>query len=286
MVNDDGNKSALKESNGQGATGQRIVPTKRVVHTDTIRDSKRIRTAASTQVEIVRGPLSQDKRSQDDAENHATEFIKKEIEVIDIDADATDNEMPVDQEEGLSQAPIVAANGCQQDDEYFPTTNFDEDQERSDVPNNGKGLPILFSVPSECNNHTIHLIEELPQGTRKELALRHERASKANRSRAVSYKTILKNPEKYMEKHFCVFGLLLRDTHQMNRGKLIHPDTFVCGGTHRVSADDKCILKSQPCVHIIEYKGAHALCIVPLPEGLRDEKTWTDLGYWVWEETQ
>lgn len=69
----------------------------------------------------------------------------------------------------------------------------------------------------------------------------------------------------------------------MRRGRPVQPQTFDLGGRIGYMTDDKCIREHMPCTHLIKRNGVHVLCIVPLPEALRNSRSWMDLEYWVME---
>jgi hypothetical protein len=91
----------------------------------------------------------------------------------------------------------------------------------------------------------------------------------------------------------CYRGMQSKPQNRLNKGVCIRfqfletgrtgrrSDGYYVGGEAKKSADDMCIEHRCLCLYMIKHNGVCALCIVPLPAGLRVGKMWNELGYWV-----
>jgi hypothetical protein len=65
------------------------------------------------------------------------------------------------------------------------------------------------------------------------------------------------------------------------KGRAIRRQSFSFGGVLGCYADDRCIARGLPCMHLTKYDGYFALCFVPLPTEVRKSGRWKDVRFWV-----
>jgi hypothetical protein len=135
-------------------------------------------------------------------------------------------------------------------------------------------LATLLKVPVDDNQEpTLHNINETSEEFQSSFhslwqqVTRHQSYKKLIDGRINSFPNGRHNPNK------CIWHSCNKTLEQNNK--------FKKGGVSRMSADDHCIRKPVPCTYFIEHNGRTTRCVVPLPEGLRAGKVWTDIGFWV-----
>jgi hypothetical protein len=167
---------------------------------------------------------------------------------------------------------------------HFAVCDAELDAERITIPKTQDELfdrlPIVFSLHG-TNGNEHQDIEKLPVQICTELQKRFKAFHNAKKYKREALLTLLRGPERYIVRPYCVTDQVLRGLAVKRKGKAIPSQNFFLGGELGHSADDKCIKESIPCTHIVEYNGDFALCFVPLPNKRRGGMSWDDLGFWV-----
>jgi hypothetical protein len=134
-------------------------------------------------------------------------------------------------------------------------------------------IPMIFLLPQ---TDTFEDIAHLPTNVRAELQHRFHAMCTASEKRKERYRAMQNRPQNRLNRDECIRCQLTKT------GKNRRADGYYTqGGEVKKSADDMCIERSSPCVHVVRHNGVCSWCIVPLPAGLRVGKKWDELEYWV-----
>ena len=143
-------------------------------------------------------------------------------------------------------------------------------------------LPMVIRVPGDDGVSSLLPIDELPLLVHRELQRRHTESWTRTITLKQQYCRMTKAPALASLRPFCLREQLSCSGNTLMRfGKPIPPQSFSQGGRLKLEADDKCIEMGHPCLHVVVYEGAYALCLLPLPKSVRGAKTWKELGFWV-----
>jgi hypothetical protein len=142
---------------------------------------------------------------------------------------------------------------------------------------------MVLRVPSRSHEGGFRIvnIDMLPVDVREELKRRMDAYRTEFPPQATMIQRIINKPETYQGRPFCILYQTSKGMALHKKGQPTRAQSFVLGGKLGCYADDRCIVKGVPCMHLIEHDDFYALCFVPLPTEVRKSGNWKDVRFWV-----
>jgi hypothetical protein len=134
-------------------------------------------------------------------------------------------------------------------------------------------LKMYLRIPSLSGPDMWKDMDDLPSRVQAELERRFKRMWSSTEEKARRYAELTHDVAKYVTGGCCVYSLVVRG----GRSRI----KFSRGGRPKETADDRCIRERRPCVHFTRFNDQYVICLVPLPEGVRKNRRWTQLSYWI-----
>jgi hypothetical protein len=144
-------------------------------------------------------------------------------------------------------------------------------------------LPIVLRIPSRSHEAGSRIVDihMLPATVQNELKRRIDAYRAEFPRQATMIQRIINKPETYQGRSFCILYQTSKGMALHKKGQPTRAQSFALGGKLGYYADDRCIVKGVPCMHLIEHDDSYALCFVPLPTEVRKSGQWKDVRFWV-----
>ncbi|CAN9292894.1 unnamed protein product [Alternaria alternata] len=181
--------------------------------------------------------------AQNAKQSAAQVLVKEEEEIVDITSEAQDAEAKTDVQ---SKAEDI----CEPAD-----------------------LEMYLRIPNLSDFDMWKGMDDLPILVRAELERRFRRMWSLNEKIAQLYAEFTHNPAKYMKGKYCIYSLIKRRKQKrFNYGQIGGPQETAC---------DSCLYYHRLCAYFAIHKNRYSIYLVPLPTSLREDKSWTQIDYWV-----
>jgi hypothetical protein len=131
-------------------------------------------------------------------------------------------------------------------------------------------LPMVLCIPGDDGVRYKNM-DSVPLALRSALEQGFRKMTSSCLSRMNRYRWIARNPTSYSDKAHCVRNLLTQA-----KDKVIDQ-----GEERKYIANERCINAKEPCMHLAQHKGVPTLCVVPLPEELRQGRKWREPKFWI-----
>jgi hypothetical protein len=136
-------------------------------------------------------------------------------------------------------------------------------------------LPMVLCIPGDDGVRYKSMdIVPLVLRSRIERGLREMTTS--HRYRREIYKSIVRNPNTYVDKPYCLRDMIIKNGTLKAKAEEIGQNE-----ENKHVADERCIRAREPCMYLAQNNGVPTLCVVPLPEELRQGRKWREPKFWI-----